>query len=361
MNTQVINLRKAFFREQPFELFRDGSFRVELFRYETGIEAIRVGNDRGHVVVLPYCGQMVWEAVFDGVALKLESMFGAPRPATDIVGTYGCFMYHSGLLRNGNPGPGDSHALHGEMPLAPMDRAWLEVGEDAQGPWLALAGERDYLMGFGDHYAARPRVVLRGREATFEIGMEVQNLGADPMDLMYMCHANFAFVDGGRIIQPARFTREDTAVRMSVPAIVKADAAYLERLARLEQDPSATERVDAGAENDPELVFYIRNPRVAPDGKVHVMMRRPAGDAFVVVYDPGQFSHLVRWILANRKQKVCAFAMPATCGVEGHSVEQARGQVRVLQAGETARFLVRLGYLDAGAAAAEERVIRTCS
>jgi hypothetical protein len=360
MKRAAIHLKKGFFGDVPHAIFRNGAFQVELFRYATGIEAIRVSQDRGHVVLLPYCGMMVWDAVFDGVPLKLDTPFTAPRPAADIVGTYGCFMYHSGLLRNGNPGPGDTHALHGEMPLAPMDLARIEAGEDAQGPWLAIVGERDYLMGFGDHYRACPRVLLRPGATTFEIAMDVANLGPDPMDLMYMCHANFAFVDGGQILQPARFDRHDTVVRTSVPAIVKSDPGYLQRIAAMAEDPSSTERLDASRCYDPEFVFYIRHLRPAADGLVHVMLRRPGGDAFVVVYAPEPFSHLVRWILANPKQKVCAFAMPATCGVEGHRAEAEQGHVRTLQGGQTAHFSIRLGYLDAAAAEAEAELIRAC-
>ena len=358
MNKTVVHLKKGCFAEAAHQVLENDHFSVELFRYPTGIEAIRVNNARGHLVLLPYYGQMIWEARFDGVDLKLSNRFSAPRPATDIVGTYGCFMYHSGLLRNGNPGPDDRHALHGEMPLAPMDSARIEAGEDPSGPWLAIAGERDYLMGFGDHYSARPKVLLRAGEATFEISMEVETLGVDPMDLMYMCHANFACVEGGRIVQPAGFTRTDTVVRTSVPAIVNSNEAYLKRIEAMKEDPAATECIDSGQAFDPELVFYIRNLRKAADGLVHVVMRRPAGDAFVVRYDPAQFSHLVRWILANDRQKVCAFAMPATCGVEGHSAERRLGNVRTLQGGQTTRFSIRLGYLDAPAAAQEEQVIR---
>lgn len=358
MKCSVLNLKKSFFSSTPLEIAQTDGCSAEVFLYETGIEAIRIKNRRGYLVVLPYYGQMIWQAMFDGVDLTMSSMFKAPRPATDIVGTYGCFMYHSGLLRNGNPGPDDSHALHGEMPLARMDKAGIEIGEDADGPWMAVVGEREYLMGFGDHYVARPRVTIRPDEATFEISMEVENCAVDPMDLMYMCHANFAFVEGGQIVQPTSFGKDDTVIRSSVPAIVKANENYLERLASMKEDPSATEVIDPAIGFDPELVFYLKNLRPAADGLVHVMMRRPAGDAFVVAYDPSIFSYLVRWILANNKQKVCAFAMPATCGVEGYSAEKRHGNVRSLAGGESTLFKLKLGYLNAAAAAVEESVIR---
>lgn len=358
MNRTALTLKKSFFNGAPFTIASTDACRAELFTYDSGIEAIRISNRRGHLIVLPYYGQMIWQAVFDGVDLGMSSMFKAPRPASDIVGTYGCFMYHSGLLRNGNPGATDTHALHGEMPLAPMDTAGIEIGEDSAGRWMAVIGEREYLMGFGDHYIARPRVTIRPDEAMFEISMEVKNLAVDAMDLMYMCHANFAFVEAGTIIQPTSFTKADTVIRSSVPSIVKTNEAYVQHLAKMKEDPSATEQIDSSVGFNPELVFYLKNLQPAADDLVHVMLRRPAGDAFAVAYDPATFSHLVRWILANNKQQVCAFAMPATCGVEGYTAEKKAGHVRSLAGGESACFKIKLGYLDASATTAEEALIR---
>ena len=346
MNTSRIQLKRTYFESAPHQFAEHHGCSVELFRYENGIEGVRLRNRRGFLTVLPYYGQMIWRAEFDGVPLTMENRFTVPQPAADIVGTYGCFMYHSGLLSNGNPGPSDTHALHGEMPLARIDQAAIELGEDDGGAWLAIRGEREYVMGFGDHYAATSRVVIRPDSATFDVALEVENRGLDPMDLMYMCHANFSYVEGGELIQPTGFDRDNTVIRTSVPTIVKSDAGYLERLRSIGSDPSVTARLRESIGLDPELVFYLKNLKVAADGMVHVMLRRPEGDAFSVAYDPQHFSHLVRWILVNNKQKVCALAMPATCGVEGYNQEKANGNVRQLAPGEHANFTVRLGYLN---------------
>jgi len=48
-----------------------------------------------------------------------------PVPARQIVETYGCFAFHSGLLAAGCPSPEDDHPLHGEFPCAPMRSASL--------------------------------------------------------------------------------------------------------------------------------------------------------------------------------------------------------------------------------------------
>ncbi len=353
----VVQLRRSFFVEAERLFLEAHGLSVRLFRYDSGIEALRLSNSRGHLVVLPFYGQMIWDAVFDGVDLTMANMFDMPRPAAEIVGTYGCFAFHSGLLANGCPGPEDTHPLHGEMPCAPMDTAGLEVGEDAEGPYVAVVGTREYVMGFGSHYVARPRVVLRPDSTLFDIGMAVENLSGAAMDLMYMCHVNFAFVDGGRIVQPAPYTPETTVVRTKVPAHVPRSPAYDALLAALAEDPSVMETTGEPDRYDPEQVFYIRGGGVGPDGRTAQMYKRPEGDAFHIAYDPASLPKTVRWVLVNSDQQVCAFCLPATCEPEGKTAERAKGHVQILPGGETRAFSVRLGYLTAAEAAAAESAI----
>jgi hypothetical protein len=114
--TTEIMLERSYFGDKERAIVRWGDLSAHLFRYETGVEAIRVVNPRGYVIVLPYMGQMVWRACFDSVELAMQSMFDAPRPASTIIETYGCVAYHAGLLRNGVPTAEDTHPLHGEAP-----------------------------------------------------------------------------------------------------------------------------------------------------------------------------------------------------------------------------------------------------
>ncbi|TBW41402.1 DUF4432 family protein [Siculibacillus lacustris] len=358
MPTTSISLRDVFFGEAEREIARAGELVASLFRYGSGIAALRLANARGHVVVLPFMGQMVWDAIFDGVDLSMQDMFAEPRPAESIVGTYGCFAFHSGLLSNGCPSPQDSHPLHGEMPCAPMQAAGLDIGEDGEGPFMAVTGTREWVMGFGAHYLARPRVVLRPGKALFDIEMAVENRSFAPMDLMYMAHVNFAFVEGGRIVQPTGFTAKDTVVRTAVPGHVKATPAYLGFIDALAADPSGMEVLDEPARYDPEQVFYVRNLKTDATGHTRVLLRRPQGDALSIAWKLADLPHTVRWILVNGDQKVAAFALPATCEPEGYLAEKAKGHVRSLAAGATARFSVRLGHLDGAEADAAEAAIR---
>lgn len=338
---------------------RTDGIEVSLFRYETGVAAARLTNRRGHLIVLPYLGQMIWDAVFDGVRLTMTSMFTMPRPAEIIRDTYGCFCYHCGILRMGNPGPEDEHALHGEMPCAPMDRARLELGEDDGGAFVRLVSEREYIKGFGDHYLARPSVTVRPDRPVFDIAMSVENLAGHAMDLMYMCHVNFALPKGGRIIQPAAFTPEDMVVRTAVPSHVPTTPEYKALIAAIARDPSIMETLDDPRRFDPEQVCYVRNLHTDPNGVAHFLLRRREGDGFVIGYRPSDFPHTVRWILCDADHQVAGFALPSTCEPEGYTAEKRKGNVQSLAPGCSKEFCVRTGYLDRAEADSLVSLIRS--
>ncbi|MGD0722193.1 MAG: aldose 1-epimerase family protein [Roseiarcus sp.] len=352
-----IDLRRGFFGEKERKILGFRGLGASLFRYDTGVEAIRLSNDRGHIVILPYMGQIVWSAAFDGVELAMQSMFKAPRPAKVIVETYGCLVYHAGLLRNGVPTAQDNHALHGEMPCAEMDGAGLECGADERGPWIAVTGLREYAMGFGAHYRAAPRVVLRPDATDFVVVMAVENLSAAPMDLMYLCHVNFAFAEGARIVQPVPFTPGHVVTRTAIPGHVAPTDDYRALLEELAANPARMETLAEPERYDPEQVFYIKGLPRGPDGHVHFMLARREGDGFVISWDPEIMPHTIRWILANGDQRVAAFAMPATCEPEGYLAEKRKGHVRSLAGHAKAAFATHIGYVDAGRAVAAARRI----
>lgn len=344
MSLTTVALFPPLFSETEKTLLHSADFRVSAWTYPSGVLAVALENNRGRVVVLPYQGQMIWSAVFDGCDLTMRNMFSQPRPSPTVIGTYGCFMFHSGLLRNGCPSPEDDHPLHGEMPCAPMDRAWLEVGEDAEGAFLRLGGEYEYVQGFGDHYRARPSVTLRADSGLFDIGMNVSNLAGKPMDLMYMAHMNYAYVAGARFVEPLGVKR--VRVRSSVPAHVRPTPAWSRYMAELTEDPSALQTLDSPELYDPEIVCFFDGVQADAEGNAHFLLQHPDGAAFYTRYRPEQFTHAARWILHNTDQQVAAFVLPATCEPEGYRAELAKGNVRSLAAGASAGFSVRTGYLS---------------
>ncbi|PHR25855.1 MAG: DUF4432 domain-containing protein [Desulfotalea sp.] len=356
-----IVLKKEFFTEARHRIYQGGEFFVETWRYASGIEALTIGNSRGHITVLPYMGQMIWDAVFDGVDLTMKNMFNQPLPSSTIIETYGCYLYHSGLLRNGCPGPSDSHPLHGEMPCAPMDTAEIIFGTDGDGDYLGIAGSYEYVMGFGDHYRAEPSIRLRPGSGLFDVRMAVTNLGGAEMELMYMCHLNPLFQKDAEVIQPMAYTAGNVITRTSIPGHVNPTPEWLDFLKQVAAHPEKMARLSEVEKYNPEFVFFLRNPGVDSSGKTHFLLKLKDGSSCYCGYSPKEFDHAVRWIMANPDQQVAAFVLPGTCEPEGYSAEKAKGNIKILQAGQSRVFHVRTGLLAQAESLAMEEIIQTLS
>lgn len=326
------------FHPTPSTLLESETFRVELFRYPSGIEAVRLHNRRGSVTVLPFLGQMIWEVQFDGHNLTMGHSFRQPLPARSIIDTYGCFAFHSGLLANGCPAPEDDHPLHGEMACARMDSAWLVLEDQT----LSLEGEYDYVKGFGHHYLAAPAVRLQADRPRLTIDMTVTNLAGAPMPLQYMCHINSAWIDQGRFRQSI----PDWAfqLRQSIPAHLRPTPAWRDYTDRLARDPLALQQLDQPQLCDPEIVFFADDLPQYGD-EVQFELHAPQGYALMTRFSTAQFPHATRWLLHNPDQQVAAYILPATCRPEGFLAAQQAGTLITLKPGEQRHFSVETGLL----------------
>lgn len=331
-----LTLWRELFTAQPKTLLENSEFTVSAFRYASGVEGLKVANSRGHLVILPWLGQMIWDAQFDGHDLTMRNMFSQPKPANEIVETYGCFAFHSGLLANGCPSPDDTHALHGEMACAAMDDAWLEIDGDT----LRTSGSCEYVMGFGHHYRAQPAVTLHKASALFDIEMAVTNLASVAMPLQYMCHMNYAYVPGATFSQ--NLPDEALVLRDSVPAHVKPTERWLAFNRRIQQGEATLATLNEPQFYDPEIVFFADRLDRYTDAP-EFQMTAPDGTTFVTRFASAQFNYATRWILYNGDQQVAAFALPATCRPEGFLAAQANGSVQMLAPQETRQFRVTTG------------------
>ena len=77
--TTRLPLWRQLFSEQPRTLLANDDFTVTAFRYASGVEGLRVENARGYLVILPWLGQMIWDAEFDGHDLTMRNMFSEPK------------------------------------------------------------------------------------------------------------------------------------------------------------------------------------------------------------------------------------------------------------------------------------------
>ena len=184
-----IDLHRSSFESRERRLLETGELTVSAFRYDSGIEALRVCNARGEIIVLPFKGQQIWRAGFDGRDLTMRSMFDEPVDTQVYLETYGAFMIHCGLAGLGAPGPDDTHPLHGELPNAPFQKAWLVIDE-GEGT-VAVGGSYQHTVAFSTNYLATAQVAMTAGSALLGVSLAVENLKQTPMEMMYLAHANF--------------------------------------------------------------------------------------------------------------------------------------------------------------------------
>ncbi|MEO0916128.1 MAG: DUF4432 domain-containing protein, partial [Pseudomonadota bacterium] len=166
-----IELHQSQFGEGERHLCQTADHAVSTFRFESGVAALRIRNARGEIVVLPFQGQQVWRAVFDGRDLTMRSMFDQPRATRVYLETYGAFLIHCGLSGLGAPGPSDTHVLHGELPNAPYQRAWIEIDEAAG--TVASAGSYQHTVAFSTNYIFRVDTRLAANSALLDVGVAI--------------------------------------------------------------------------------------------------------------------------------------------------------------------------------------------
>ena len=202
--TTRIDLRPPMFGERERILATSPGFECATFRFDSGVEALRVRNDRGHIVVLPFQGQQIWRATFDGRELAMRSLFDEPARTTDYLRTYGAFFLHCGVTGMGAPGPHDTHPLHGELPNAPFDQAAIAI--DEAGGTLCIESVYRHAVAFSTDYRATARTVLHRDSALLDVSLEVHNQKQGPMDLLYLGHSNFRPIAEARLVYSAPYT-----------------------------------------------------------------------------------------------------------------------------------------------------------
>ena len=339
-----IDLYKTLFTEKEKSLCEFGEFTVSAFRYESGVAALRIKNSRGEIVVLPFQGLQVWRAAFDGRELTMRSMFEQPKDTRVYLETYGAFLIHCGITGLGAPGPADHHPLHGELPNAPMDSAWLNIDEESGS--VTVAAQYQHTVAFTTNYNATITTTMAAGSALLDVTVAVENLKQTPMDLMYLAHANFCPVDNGQLHYSANYSAQNVRVRQSIPGHVTPKPGYKEFIEQLAQDPTPHHSLKPGLAFDPEVVFEI-DMNADAEGYGHALQEHPEGFSDYICYRPDEAPVCMRWICRTPDQGGLGVAFPATSGVEGYTTEKAKGRVVNLDGGEIWRIGMRMGHLTA--------------
>jgi hypothetical protein len=351
-------LKKNFFVEKEKLFLETEDLKVSLYKYETGIEALRIQNDLGYIIVLPFKGQMVWEAMFNGRLLNMSRVGKyQPKPADHyLFGAFGTYFFHCGALRMGVPGEGDDHPVHGELPYADYDEAELVVGTDEKGTYVGIGGVFRYNRGFGACYEAHPLTKVYSRSSLMDISLRIDNLSDYPMELMYMAHLNCRPVDNARFVQCHAWTPQD--MPLYVPKNFEMPDDFRQMADKIRANPKLTEALTPGVVYKPEVTFYLNAPRVDEDGWTHFMQVLPDGTADVLRYKPSELNHALRWLCRTGDQDAISLAFPSTANVEGYNIEKKSGRVRELPPKGSFSMSLTAGCLNKEDAAKEEALIQ---
>jgi hypothetical protein len=351
-----LHLQQGMFAEAPRILADAGDMRLTTERLANGIAVLRVDTGRLRLEVLPFRGQQIWQAWVDGQPMGMRGMTESPRAGEMLLESFGAFVYHCGLLGIAAPGPEDDHPLHGELPLARMDAAYIDIEAAPGGTRATIGGSFDYAKAFRAHYRWSPRIGVRAGSSAFEVTARIDNLMASPMPFMYLAHPNFRPVDEAELVYSARYGPDHVRVRTSVPAHLGDKPGYREQLASLEKDPSRHHRLRAGLSFDPEVVFEIDYLADA-DGYAHSLQVHPDGRSDWIAHRPADCPVAIRWLSRTPEQDCIALAEPATSGLTGFTEELRRGHVPVLAPRARWETTFRIGRLDQAETAAKRRDI----
>lgn len=293
--------------------------------------------------MLPFQGQQIWQATMNGRNLTMQTIYDQPYPNRDFLSTFGGFMLHCGALTVGSPGPQDNHAVHGELPNAPYEKAQVVLGEDENGSYIGLTGIYRHQKNFNYNYIAQPLVKLYAGSSVFHVSMSVTNLRPAPMPLMYIAHINFRAVDNAELVYSTPCDPEHVKVRSSIPGHMVVKPGYREFIETLKTHPEKHLILKPELNFDPEVVFYID---YLPDqeGWAHGMQVHPDGNADLVEQRIDQLNHSVCWISRMPDQQALGLE-PGTAEVDGYTIENQKGNVRQLESGQTFHCDIKVGAI----------------
>ncbi len=333
-----LNLQKHFFSSDEQTLVEYGSFKVDAFRYSSGVEALKIENGKCSFVFTPFKGQQIWHFCVDGKELSMQTTVKEPKDTMVYLENYGGFLYHCGIISFGAPDA--THPHHGEIPNAIYDKAYIVCDEDENGKYILLGGELNHDMAFVRKYKFAPEIKLYENESVFKINVEIENLRSYPMEYMYLCHINFRPFDGSELICSAKYDADHIKLYRS-PGSDK----LLNYFDKLEKDFSIMNKVGHSGEcYDPEICFGIK---YESDENNRAYTLQDMGDGACYVSHPADvLTNGVRWISRTNNEDSMGMVLPATAEHIGYANAKENGQLRVLEGNEKLSFVIEAGYIE---------------
>jgi hypothetical protein len=320
------------FFEKESELLKFESCSVSIFRYQSGVEAIRIHAGRSEFIWLPYLGQQFWDWIIDGKSLKLEGFVKEPSYGRNFLQNYGGFLIHCGMTAMGNPGVNDTHPQHGELPIARFNEAWIEIIQEDGHEVLTVNGRLHWHIPFVAEYYCIPSVRILPDGLSLHAEVRMENPTSSIMDYMYLAHINFAFSGARELLSTAPFDSNHVVIRNEI-------------IPGLAANPALIKHIDHTTRYEPEFVATINDQDVT-DGSVGSILVHNDGTSRWVSQEVSALDHHVLWITHNADRGACGFHLPSTAGSDGFTSELGRGNIKHLMPGSNVTFRYDCGFSD---------------
>lgn len=330
-----INLQKSFFTETEKVFLEYGAFKITAFRYTSGVEALKVANQKCSFVFTPFKGQQIWHFTVNSQELSMQTTVKEPQNTMCYLENYGGFLYHCGLISFGAPDA--CHPQHGELPNALYDSAYIGCGEDKNGKFITLGGEHNHDTAFVRKYKFSPQIKLYENESMFKINICIENLRAKPLEYMYLCHINFKPVNGAKLLYTA-----DENIHIYK---TQGSAELTRYFEQLEQNPHIMDNIGHKDEvYDPEICFGI-NYKPDKFGRAHTLQYTEQGACYVS-HPVAELPYAIRWISRTANEDALGMVLPATAEHLGYEHARSSGQLKLLEGKQRLEFFIEAGYLE---------------
>lgn len=348
-------LKRSFFDEKEHILAESAQMRVTAFRYSTGVEALRVENSKGNFIILPFQGQQIWRAEFLGKELTMKTLIDEPVKTNEYLKTYGGFILHCGLGAFGVPQEDDNHPLHGELPNAQYNKAYIECNEE----YIAVGGSFYMNESLNRNYVFSPECRLYKDDSILKIYVSIENRRCSPMEYMYLCHINFRPIDGAELIYSAFCDKDNIEISKIISNTTPEDKAkkLLDYMLMLEENPRIHNVVNENQPYDPEICMFIKY--IADEDNRAYTLQKDEDGACYVSHPVDVLPKAVRWIARNGNEDCMGMVLPATAEHLGYMNAKRKGQIKVLKPNEKLVFCIEAGYIDGKKAVDIENKIET--
>ncbi len=343
-----INLKRGFFDREPSEFITYGEIKVTAFKYPSGIEALRVENSKGYFIILPFHGQQIWNFTFGGHDLSMQTTIKEPVYSDKYLGNYGGFLYHCGVSAFGAPQVEDTHPQHGEIPNIGYNEAYIICDEDEKGKYVSIGGVLDYDIAFVRKYRFNPECRIYEAASTIRVDVSIENMKNTPMEYMYLCHINFAPIDGAKLIYSAKRDAEHIKVHKIIsPDLPKTKGEKLKSfMDKVQENPALHDMVGVEGEcYDPEICFAIEYTG-DESNRAYTMQYKEGEGACYVSHPVDALPVGVRWISRTSDEQAMGMVLPATSEHLGYLDSKRKGYVKELGPKEKISFYIETGYLD---------------